>query len=672
METSAIKLIPAPKFIVGAGVLFWGWQNGFLLYALPMALLLETASWVLWRWPVSDKEFNYIADLSGVVFFLIIIYIFSEKGTRGIFTILSITPFVLFPLIFTQLYSEQGKIKLSTLFISLRRLNEHDSAGLNSSTDLTLPYFLTCIISASAGNHRTIWFFILAYALISIILWSFRPRRYKFALWAGLLFLSFILAYGGQIGIKHAQQSVETMIMDVFEQYMWRYRDPDRANTAIGTIGRLKLSNRIIIRVETKKKLVHPLLLQEAIYTNYGFGIWSNNNSEFSVIDPDVTGRSWTLNELTPDNTVAVSTFMPRETAVVPVPHGTTRVKDITAFQLEMNSYGTIRLETREGWIKYKTSYTEEKLEYLPPGYSDLYIAGIYKNDFNKLARELKLNTMSPETIIQTVKNYFSENFFYSLNRKTVYPRGKYFYNFLYNTKKGHCELFATSTVLLLRAAGIPARYVVGYLVDEYSPLEGNYIVRARHAHSWTIVYFNEAWHVLDTTPSVWAPLEAENASSLEPIIDFFSWLRYRFLRWQADDKIDEEKTSYDYLLFLLIPLGGFLAWRLYFKKRVILTKKEMVPETQHFSAGKDSEFYALISMLEETGYPRKKGETLANWFKRININIDSQRVSEALQLHYRYRFDPNDTGNQTKKEITKLVNLIMASGKLKQFSRSR
>src|SRR5205807_1199702 len=65
---------------------------------------------------------------------------------------------------------------------------------------------------------------------------------------------------------------------------------------------------------------------------------------------------------------------------------------------------------------------------------------------------------------------------------------------FLLNSRAGHCEYFATATTLLLRAAGVPARYAVGFSVQEWSRLEQRYIVRARHAHSWTLAYVNGGW----------------------------------------------------------------------------------------------------------------------------------------------------------------------------------
>ena len=73
--------------------------------------------------------------------------------------------------------------------------------------------------------------------------------------------------------------------------------------------------------------------------------------------------------------------------------------------------------------------------------------------------------------------------------------------HFLLQSRAGHCEYFATATVLLLRAAGIPARYCRGYAVQEFSKLENRFIVRDRHAHAWTLAYVDGIWTNFDTTP---------------------------------------------------------------------------------------------------------------------------------------------------------------------------
>jgi len=57
--------------------------------------------------------------------------------------------------------------------------------------------------------------------------------------------------------------------------------------------------------------------------------------------------------------------------------------------------------------------------------------------------------------------------------------------DFLFRDRAGHCELFASSLVLMLRSQGIPARLVTGYLGTSFNPLEGYHIVRNSNAHAW-------------------------------------------------------------------------------------------------------------------------------------------------------------------------------------------
>jgi hypothetical protein len=63
---------------------------------------------------------------------------------------------------------------------------------------------------------------------------------------------------------------------------------------------------------------------------------------------------------------------------------------------------------------------------------------------------------------------------------------------FLFDLKKGYCEYYATSMVVLARASGLPARIVIGYSSNEYDSRSAQYIVREVHAHSWVEIYFPE------------------------------------------------------------------------------------------------------------------------------------------------------------------------------------
>jgi protein-glutamine gamma-glutamyltransferase len=74
--------------------------------------------------------------------------------------------------------------------------------------------------------------------------------------------------------------------------------------------------------------------------------------------------------------------------------------------------------------------------------------------------------------------------------------------NFLFERRQGHCEYFASSMAVMLRTLGIPARVVNGFRSDEFNDVTGNYVVRAKDAHSWVEAYFpGYGWITFDPTP---------------------------------------------------------------------------------------------------------------------------------------------------------------------------
>ena len=74
--------------------------------------------------------------------------------------------------------------------------------------------------------------------------------------------------------------------------------------------------------------------------------------------------------------------------------------------------------------------------------------------------------------------------------------------NFLFERKQGHCEYFASSMAVMLRTLQVPSRVVNGFRSDEFNDVTGNYVVRAKNAHSWVEAYFpGYGWITFDPTP---------------------------------------------------------------------------------------------------------------------------------------------------------------------------
>ena len=76
---------------------------------------------------------------------------------------------------------------------------------------------------------------------------------------------------------------------------------------------------------------------------------------------------------------------------------------------------------------------------------------------------------------------------------------------FLFKSKEGFCEHYASSFVMLMRYVGIPARVVVGYQGGQAAPNEQSWEVRQLDAHAWTEVFLNQQWIRVDPT-SIIAP----------------------------------------------------------------------------------------------------------------------------------------------------------------------
>lgn len=111
--------------------------------------------------------------------------------------------------------------------------------------------------------------------------------------------------------------------------------------------------------------------------------------------------------------------------------------------------------------------------------------------------------------------------------------------DFLFVSRSGNCEYFATSLAVLLRSLGIPARVVNGFQRGEWNPYGGYFAVRQRDAHSWVEAYFPEqGWATLDASPreefdSSWVP------SATFQYLDALRmrWHRY-VVNWGLGDQI--------------------------------------------------------------------------------------------------------------------------------------
>ena len=101
--------------------------------------------------------------------------------------------------------------------------------------------------------------------------------------------------------------------------------------------------------------------------------------------------------------------------------------------------------------------------------------------------------------------------------------------NFLFVRRAGHCEYFASAMTVMLRAEGIPARYVTGFAPGEYNDVGGDYIIRESDAHAWVEVYFpGFGWITFDPTP----PGNASHAGILDRLNMYWDSFQFTWSEW--------------------------------------------------------------------------------------------------------------------------------------------
>ena len=632
-----------PPLLLGAGLIFWGWQTGFLFVAVPLAVLIEAARALTWRLDLSSTDFHRVTDLCTLLIVVACVYLFSTTGTartaggpRAMTLLFQWLPPLLFPLMASQAYSVAGKIPLTAFFWGLRRQAARDPSAQPVPVDLGYLYFALCVLSASAANQRTLAFYAGLCGLAGWALWSWRSRRFSPLWWAPLVVVAAVAGYGGHIVLHRLQQTLEQTAFDYIFSLVQRDVDPFRVTTAIGHLGNLKLSDRTVLRVESGDGLAVPFLLREATYDVYNSSTWLASGAGFTAIQPDADGETWKFATVRgPGARVTVSAYLNRGRGVLALPGGAFELERLAVVSVRRNRLGAVKVEEGLGLITYTARFGPDGPLDGPPIDTDLRIPPQEAAVIGSIASALGLPGAAPAEAVNRVEKFFRQDFKYSLWKRERLRHGTALGEFLQTSRAGHCEYFASATVLLLRAAGVPARYAVGYSVQEWSRLERRWIVRARHGHSWALAYVDGAWRDVDTTPSIWADAERDEASIFEPLHDLWSWGGFLFSRWRWSEG---ESGVGEYAPWLLIPLVLLLVWRLYSRRHVRRGDgKPREGAAPPLHPGHDSEFYRIAGRLEAEGRGRRPTEPASAWIERIQ----APELRPIVALHYRYRFDP-------------------------------
>lgn len=209
---------------------------------------------------------------------------------------------------------------------------------------------------------------------------------------------------------------------------------------------------------------------------------------------------------------------------------------------------------------------------------------------------------------------------------------------FLKDGRYGHCEYFATASVLLLRSLGIPARIALGYRGGNFNPLSQVLEIREANAHAWVEAYVPDVgWLSFDPTPLIVRPITPKWTDRVQA---YWAASRYWLQRYLVDYNSQTQAGLFQNLgngaswrkpgtaslshrnwllpvsLLIFLIMGGLFArrsWRGWRRRRGSLLPLYYVE---------------FETRLKAMGWTRAAGETYARFHARL---VSSGRFSEVV-----------------------------------------
>jgi transglutaminase-like putative cysteine protease len=328
-------------------------------------------------------------------------------------------------------------------------------------------------------------------------------------------------------------------------------------NVELGQIGEIKKNSAVVMRVQTGKPIGYDRLRWRGIaLTTFDGRRWTSSERNTQRLQPGEDG--WIRTADSPQKTDSFKPGMiytvylePLATDAIFVPGKVISLKGNFSGE-NSNSFNALRRnyifrDSTDTLLNPFHNYTAIRysgFSLLPPlnalklrAASTEYSPDIMETYLQippldpripEFAKEITKNARTPFDKAVAIESYLRNRFTYTLNLAGK-PGDDPLAHFLFETRAGHCEYFASAMTIMLRTLGIPSREVNGFLPGEYNDLGGDYIVRASDAHSWVEVYFpGMDWQTFDPTPA--AP---ENATGfLTRLGQYADWMEITWSEW--------------------------------------------------------------------------------------------------------------------------------------------
>lgn len=313
-----------------------------------------------------------------------------------------------------------------------------------------------------------------------------------------------------------------------------------------------------------------------------------------------------------------------------------------------------------------------------------------------ELAKQITEPFQNQYDQVKAIERYFHMNDFQYETDNIPYPsEGQdYVDQFLFETRRGYCDNFSTSMVVMLRTLGIPARWVKGFTggdaLDQTVVVDDEtyhlYEVTNAHAHSWVeVLFLGVGWVPFEPTKG-FSNTNVRLAEDPEDI-----WENEEAIDWEENDETVEEletppvedevtaeeieenkekhkasqpfqmnqtiKTVIRWALFLLIIGCLFLLYRYwpilqtaYYRRRM-----EKSPSIDSYQKA----YIHLLQLLEGQGFIKKRHETLREFAKKIDEAFETDEMIFLTKLYEKMIYHTEDAKDLLEDVIERWEQLV-------------
>ena len=424
-----------------------------------------------------------------------------------------------------------------------------------------------------------------------------------------------------------------------------------------GSLGEIKLDQTVVLRIEMDRPVRPPYYWRGIAMDTFDGVSWRNTTREKSRILK--TGEKFLLSPY--DKAQAVEQRIYLEPIDSDVIFGLSRIAVVQAdtFSLSVDNADGL---TMPGKLSRRLKYTV---------FSDT--AGGYKGRIDPrnlrlpdgmeriigLAEVVTQKALNDAEKAFAIEAYLKNNFVYSLTISSPPSGMSVLENFLFNTKTGFCEHYASSMVVMLRGLGIPSRVVNGFYGGEQNEY-GNYlIVRQSDAHAWVEALIGGEWKRFDPTPAV----VQQKPHALSLLLDSLrlQWTRY-VVGFSSDDQKEIIRTLASpftlqgiprlrlnafrsALLYLLLPL--LAAWLLLLMLRRFRSKRyDLVTRT----------YLEFRVLLRKRGFRITDSMTAEDIRSALTGRGFGGDAEEFLMLYEEHRFSGREMTSQDRSRYRELL----------------